>query len=367
MIRRLIAGGVLALLWLACGWGAYLLQFPGGHLATLARLLPSPMQHGEFFGLPIGWAIAVHALTVVLIVAAYAVVSSWFGARATFAVGWLSAVITGFVVGGVLDLGDFVTGLGDFGIRGALGTMGAAPITVFWSLVVGWIPALVVRGPRTASRSWSITVTVIAAAAALALPLVAQGAHAASQAQLRESQAAQAAEAEANADPNGAAPRDPDAEGEPVPTVAPTGAAASTTACTAENATIMAPAPDAATGHRLVSLQLVNISDEPCTLDGYPDVAFGDQNSHALDVTVEHGSSFMATDPGPTAIELIPGASARAGIAWDANSVHGQLAARELWVAPFAGTARSRWDVSLDIIPGAIVSVTAWETVPAAG
>lgn len=367
MIRRLIAGGVLALLWLACGWGAYLLQFPGGRIATLARLIPSPMQHGSFFGLPIGWAIGVHALAAVLVVAAYAVISSWFGARATFAAGWLSAVLAGFVVGGVLDLGDFVAWLGDFGIRGALGTMGTAPLTVFWALVVGWIPALVVRGPRADGRGWMVTVTVIAAAAALALPFVAQGAHAAVQAQLREDQAAAAAEAEANADPDGAAPRDPTAQGEPVPTVAPTGAAASADACTAENATIMAPAPDAATGHRLVSLQLVNISDEPCTLDGYPDVAFGDQNAHVLDVTVEHGSSFMATDPGPTAIELIPGASARAGIAWDANSVHGQLAARELWVAPFAGAARSLWDVSLDIIPGATVSVTAWEAVPAAG
>ncbi|QAY60408.1 DUF4232 domain-containing protein [Microbacterium protaetiae] len=366
MPRRLIAGGVLALLWLACGLGAYFLQLPGGSIATLARLIPSPMR-GDFFGLPTGWAIIVHALAVVLIVAAYAVISSWFGSRATFAAGWLAALLTGFVVGGVLDLGDFVAWVGDFGIRGALGTMGAAPLTVFWALVVGWIPALLVRGQRSRARGWAITVTVIAVAAAIALPLAAQGAHAAQQAQLREDRAAAEAEAQANADPDGAAPRDPNAQGEPVPTVAPTAAAASPTACTAENATIMAPAPDAATGHRLVSLQLVNISDEPCTLDGYPDVAFGDQNDHVLDVALEHGSSFMATDPGPAAIELSPGASARAGIAWDANSVQGQLAARQLWVAPFAGTARSRWDVSLDIVPGATVSVTAWEAVSVAG
>jgi hypothetical protein len=366
MPRRLIAGGVLALLWLGCGLGSYGLQFVGGSMATIARLVPSPMR-GDLFGLPLGWALVVHGLAVVLIIAGYAVVSSWFGPHTTFAAGWLAAVLTGFAVGGALDFGDFVAWVGPFGVRSALQTMGAAPLTVFWALVVGWIPAFIVRGPRTDGRIARIVTTAVAVAAVVALPLTAHAGNAAEQAQLRADRAASAAQAAENADPAGAAPRDAGATGEPVPSVAPSGAAASPTACTAQNATIMAPAPDAATGHRLQSLQLVNISDEPCTLNGYPDVAFGDQNGHVLDVTVEHGSSFMAQDAGPTRIELIPGASARAGIAWDANSVRGQLAARELWVAPSAGTARSRWDVSLDIIPGSTVSVTAWEAVPAAG
>ena len=366
MPRRLIAGGVLGLLWLVCGLGSYVLQFPGGSLATFARLIPSPMR-GDFFGLPVGWAITVHALAVLLIVTGYAAISSWFGTRATFAAGWLAAVLTGFSVGAVLDLGDFVAWVGQFGVRGALGTMGAAPLTVFWALVVGWIPALMARGTHSDPRTGRVITTAIALVAAVALPFAAQGAHAASQAQLRESQAAAAAEAEANADPDGAAPRDPNATGEPVATIAPTPAAASPDACTSENSTIMAPSADAATGHRLQSLQIVNITDEPCSLEGYPDVALGDQNGNALDVAVEHGRSFMAEDPGPAKIELAPGASARAGIGWDANSVHGQLAARSLWVAPLAGAARSRWDVSLDIIPGTTVHVTAWHLSTPAG
>lgn len=360
MPRRLIAGGVLALLWLACGLGSYALQFLGGRFATLAQLIPSPLR-GGFFGLPVGWAVTVYALAVVLIVASFAVISSWFGRRATFATGWLAAVLAGFVVGGVLDLGDFFAWVGDFGIRGALGTTGAVPMTVFWAVVVGWIPALVARGPRGDGRGVRIIATVIAVAAALALPLTAQAAETAAQTQLREDRAAAEAQAAANADPNGAAARDPNAQGEPVPTVAPTGSPAASDACTPENSILLAPPADGATGHRLQSLQLVNTSDKPCTLAGYPDVAFGDQNSHVMDVAVEHGSSFMAQDAGPTKIELDPGAAARAGVAWDANSVHGQLAARELWVAPFAGAVRSSWDVSLDIVPGTTVSVTAWE------
>ena len=383
MRRGLIGGAVLAVLWFAFGWASFLLQSGGGSLATLGQLVPSPMHRGGL-GLPVTWAVIVQLLTATALIAAYAVLAVWLSPRGrlAFAAGWLAAILAAFVIGASLDLGNFFAWIGQFGIRGALGTMGAAPLTVWWAVLVGWVPALVaVRVPsgpgaeiqdgaqadpapaRRSSVPTTAAATVIAVVAALALPFAAQAGHAAVQDQLRQEQA----DAQALADPDGAAPADPDAVGDAVPATAPNGSPAADGACTAENTTILAPAADGATGHRAQSLQLVNTSDAPCVVNGYPDVAYGDQNGHLLDVTVERGSSFMTSDPGAAPITLEPGDTAVAAIGWDANSVHGQLAARSLWVAAHPGATRLTWDVSLDIIPGTTVHVTAWHLPVEAG
>ena len=384
MRRGLIGGSVLAVLWFASGWGQFVLQGAGGSLATLGQLIPSPMRYG-MFGLPLPWAVIVHVLTAAALIAGYAVLARSLAPRGsfTFAAGWLAAILSAFLVGATLDLGNFFAWIGQFAVRGALGTMGAAPITVWWAVVVGWIPALVamrVRGSRGVEAEQRadtdpapaqnsrisasfVAATLIAVVAAIALPIAAQAGHAATQDQLRQEQA----DAQASADPDGAAPADPAAPGDPVPTAAPASTEAPDGACTADSTTILAPAADAATGHRGQTLQLVNTSDAPCVVDGYPDVAYGDQNGHQLDVTVEHGRSFMADDPGPEPITLEPGDAAAAVIGWDANSVHGQLAARSLWVAAYPGADRLTWEVSLDIIPGTTVHVTAWHLRDPAG
>lgn len=378
MRRGLIGGAVLAVLWFAFGWGSFVLQGAGGSLATLGQVIPSPMRYG-MFGQPVPWAVIVQLLTAAALIAGYAMLATWLAPRGrfTFAAGWLAAILSAFLIGASLDLGNFFAWIGQFGIRGALSTMGAAPLTVWWAVLVGWIPALVamsVRGtqgveteqsaetdPALARRSraskTAVAATLIAVVAAIALPFAAQAGHAAAQDQLRQEQA----DAQASADPDGAASADPAAAGDPVPTAAPTSTEAPDGACTAENTTILAPAADAATGHRAQAVQLVNTSAAPCVVNGYPDVAYGDQNGHLLDVTVERGSSFMAQDPGPEPITLQPGDSVVAVIGWDANSVHGQLAARSVWVAAYPGAARLTWDVSMDIIPGTIVHVTAWQ------
>ena len=367
MRQGLIGGGVLAVLWFLCGWAPYFLYSAGGSLATLAQLVPSPMGRGVF-GSPVLWAVAVQILMAIALVAGFAVLASTLSdGRAVFGVGWLAAVLTAFAIGAVLDLGSFFSWVGAFGIRGAAGTMGAASMTTWWAVLVGWIPALVwvhsARSPESDSaqsrlRSGSTAVaSLIAVVALIGLPLAAAGGDNATQERLREDQAA----AQEAADPEGAAAPDPSAPGEPVPTAAPSAGPSADGTCTSDNTTIMAPAPDAATGHRGQSLLLVNVSEEPCVVDGYPDVAYGDQNGHLLDVSVEHGRSFMAEDPGATPITLQPGESASAVIGWDANSVHGQLAARSLWIAVLPGQERLSWDISLDIISGATVHVTAWQ------
>lgn len=367
--RALIAGGVLAALWLVCGWLPYALYAAGGSLATLSQLIPSPMQRGVF-GSPVVWAVIVQVLMVAVLVAGFAALAPRLAAgRASLVSGWLATVLLAFAIGAVLDLGSFASWVGDFGVRGALGTIGATALTTYWAVLVGWIPALVFAragrsegsdaatpNSRSTRSTASVVVSLVAALALLALPFAAQAGHDATQAQLREEQA----QAQADADPSGAAAPDAEATGDPVPTAAWAEGALPDDACTSANTTIAAPAPDGATGHRGQSLQLINVSEEACVVDGYPDVAYGDQNDHLLDVTVEHGRSFMAEDPGPSPITLQPGESASAVIGWDANSENGQLAARSLWLAVAPGEPRLSWDVSLDIIAGSTVSVTAW-------
>lgn len=370
MRRGLIGGGVLAVLWFLCGWAPYFLSAAGGRMATLARLIPSPMARGVF-GSPVLWAATVQVLTAVVVVAGFAALAAKLSAgRAAFAAGWLAAVLVGFAIGAALDLGDFFSWIGPFGIGGAVGTMGATPITAWWAVLVGWIPALVWArfarryepDSRPSRRRSAVTgatgiLALIALVALISLPFAAEAGDRATQERLRQEQAA----SQAQADPEGAAAPDPSAPGEPVPTAAPSDSQPSGDACTSANTTILAPAPDAATGHRGQALSLVNVSDEPCVVDGYPDVAYGDQNGHLLDVRVEKGRSFMADDPGPSPITLQPGESASAVIGWDANSVHGQLAARSLWIAVLPGEERLSWATSLDIIPGTTVHVTAWQ------
>lgn len=369
MKQGLIGGAVLAVLWFLCGWVPFLLYQAGGSLATLARLVPSPLTRGVF-GVPVLWAVLVQLLMAVVLVAGFAQLAARLSAgRVTFVAGWLAAILVAFAIGAVLDLGNFFTGVGDFGIGGAVGTMGAAAATSWWAVVVGWIPALAcaragrvqeadtapARGSRTTPSN--LVVALIAAVALILLPVTAQAGDDAMQDQLRQEQAT----AEGEADPSGAVAPDPSAEGEPVPTAGPSDEATADGACTAENTTIMTPPPDGATGHRGQLLQLVNVAEEPCILRGYPDVAYGDQNGHLLDVGVEHGRSFMAEDPGPSSITLQPGDSATAVIGWDANSVQGQLAARSIWVAVTPGEERLSWEMPLDLIPGATVHVTAWQ------
>jgi hypothetical protein len=366
MRRGLIGGGVFAALWFLFGWAPRVLSSSDGRLAALARVIPSPMSRGVFGASPL-WMIVVQVLMAVAAIAGFALLVSGLSAgRTSFASGWLAAILTAVVIGAALDLGSFFSEVGSLGIRGAISTMGTAPLTAWWAVWAGWIPALVTMRPgsavvrrRAGVPVWgAIALTTVVAL--IALPFAAEAGHRASQEQLREDLAAEEAAARANADPDGAASPDPDAIGEPVPTAAFSEKRPAADACTSENTTSLAPAPDAATGHRAQALTLVNVSEEPCVVDGYPDVAYGDQNGHLLDVAIEHGRSFMAEDPGASPITLQAGESASAVIGWDANSVLGQLAARSVWIAVVPGQERLAWDVSFDIVPGAAVTVTAW-------
>ena len=155
---------------------------------------------------------------------------------------------------------------------------------------------------------------------------------------------------------------DPNAPGEPVPTAAPASGDLDPQWCTPDKATLLLGEPDAATGHRGLPIRLMNFSDEPCVIEGYPDVAFGDQNQHLLAVTIERGGSFMTQDPGPQRIEVPAGGYAVTYLGWDAASPHGALVTKTIYAAPTAGMERGSWglDFDLDIVEGSTVAITAW-------
>ena len=99
-------------------------------------------------------------------------------------------------------------------------------------------------------------------------------------------------------------------------------------------------------------------------VEGSPDFAFADQNDHLLDVTIEHGGSFTATDPGVQRVEIPAGGSAITYLGWDAASTSGALVATKMYGAQYAGAVRGSWPVSVDVVAGSTVRVTAWALQP---
>jgi hypothetical protein len=129
--------------------------------------------------------------------------------------------------------------------------------------------------------------------------------------------------------------------------------------CQPEDTTLTVSSTDGALGHREVTLVLGNRSTRSCVVDGYPDVAFASSTDHALSVSVEHGSSYLATNPGAGAIMLAPGASAESHLAWDATGKTANTAAT-LWAATYPGAQRVQLPINTDIADGSAVTTTAW-------
>lgn len=368
-MRRWVWGAaVFATLWM--GW-ALLLAFIANDAGPLARALNLlPAVPGIFYGWSFGWALVGGILVMLLAALSFILVGRLLAksARPSFAAGWLAAILAGVIVGVVLDLPDVIRGIGMFGIRGILNEPYDTQKSVFWAVLAGWIPALVASRGRAGSnpierrRITAIVLvsTIVTAAALIGVSLGGDQATDEQRAQVEQERA----EAEQTA--VGVLP-DPEAPGEPVPTRAATSDLVPDGACTTENSMLLIGAGDAATGHRGQIIQLTNFSGESCVVEGYPDVAFGDQNAHELAVTVEHGRSFMAEDPGLARIELPAQGTVTAVIGWDANSTQGALVAHTLHAAIRAGEERGSWPVILDIIEGSTVSVTAWYESPAPG
>jgi len=151
----------------------------------------------------------------------------------------------------------------------------------------------------------------------------------------------------------------------PVPELAPGEWQVDPLWCTDNQLEFAASEPDAAAGSRGMRVVATNVSGATCVLEGYPDVAFSDPVTSALDVRVEHGSAMGGDDAGPVRLELAAGDSATSTIAWRAMAASDQEPAGWLHLAPYHGGIRQMLQVETDITGGEVV-VGAWAAAPAA-
>ena len=368
--RRLLASSALAAaLWLLFAVVRWAFSQIQGGAAQLAHLVPEVVPSGLMWGESGLWLILTIVIGGIAVALAHALFTAAAGRGGTLLVAaWFATVAAGALVGLALDIAGAWGSLATFGPRGLLvGEFGAAAASgALWGLAVGWMPGLVARTPapaaagaeepmsRTRRSAWLLPAAAVAVIAVVTTGVAADNARTAA----IEADAAARQEAEA-AVTFGAMP-DPDAPGVPVPDKADASTDLDPEWCTPDKAMLLKGEPDAATGHRGLPIRLMNFSDEPCVIEGYPDVVFGDQNQHLLAVTVEQGGSFMAQDPGPQRIEVPAGGYAVSVLGWDAASPHGALVTKTVYAAPTAGMTRGSWPIDLDIVEGSTVAITAW-------
>jgi len=338
-------------------------------LGRIVRLLVVSPTNALFWTWPMPWSLICLSLAALTVAAAVAVLAPVLGGSRTaprWAGVWLAVVAAGVVVGLAMDVISTLSTMSVVGWRGATtATLDRAVVGAYWGFSLGWIPALVAArtgraeradagAPASTRLSWrGVTVVVLVTVAFVAAGAVGYGAY--QQAIVDAQEVLEPRPSELGARP------DPAAEGTPPPIVAPSAVPRDPSWCTPEQAMPLLGEADAATGHRVQSIRMMNFSDVPCIVEGYPDVAFADQNGHDLGVVVERGSSFMAQDPGAQPVEIPAGGQAIAYIAWDAQSTQGALVALTLYAAQVAGDERGSWPVVFDITQGSTVEITAWQ------
>lgn len=374
-----VVAAAAAGLWLVSGALAVAATWGGLLPASVGAVLPETIPFSPGVR-PWAWGLGttVLAAAVVALVVRLLVPLADRGSDRTgrFMVAWFAIVLAGGAAGLALDVATIVGALPAPRLRMLLDGLGTdATVGAWWGVVQGWLPALLVLrgavapapssrapegrvGPAARSQSRRRHAVLVAASVVAAAAVVTTGAL--GQRAARVASAEEAAVAE-GADPELGALPDPYAEGTPVPTFAPDrDPDRDPSWCTADQAMLLRGEPGAATGHRSQTLRLTNYTDASCVVEGYPDVAFADQNGNELAVTIEQGGSFLAEDPGYARFELPAGASAVTTLGWDAGATAEALVARTLYAAPFATDERGSWPVELDIVEGTVVHVTAW-------
>ena len=101
----------------------------------------------------------------------------------------------------------------------------------------------------------------------------------------------------------------------------PAGAAApsaAVAACTPSDLRVSldGSASDSASHGAGLTLALTNSSRHTCALDGYPGLRLLDSRHQVLHTVTHWGSTFFANDPGRRLVDLAPGQTARASLAW---------------------------------------------------
>ena len=132
--------------------------------------------------------------------------------------------------------------------------------------------------------------------------------------------------------------------------------------CPSTGASISVGQVDAALGHRAVVIKLTNCHSGVLTVNGYPDVTVLDAKRRPMKVTVTHGLSYMAVDPGPTQLRLRKGESALAAVSWSNTVEAGEDKAAGTYLS-IARSTRGKpvvWPVDTDIGTTAKITLTAW-------
>jgi hypothetical protein len=145
------------------------------------------------------------------------------------------------------------------------------------------------------------------------------------------------------------------------PTPKPTPTAPPPT-CPPSGASVSVGIVEAALGHRAVVIKLTNCRAKVLTVNGYPDVTVLDAKRKRMKVTVTHGLSYMAIDPGPTKLRLSKGESAMAAVSWS-NTVEMGADKAEGTYLSIAARAHDKpivWPVLTDIGTTAKLTLTAW-------
>ena len=369
---------VVALLWLgSSGAFAFLAGQERIPRQILAHVLPESMPSSLVY-LTFPWIVVVPLLSTVTVFFVHLLFAGLVdtdasGPRSTrFLALWFVAVVAGVLATAPFALSAIITAFPPSRAAFILDPAGSLILqSGYWGLLLGWIPALLAVRPAApeavavaSRRRLPVLAGVVVLALFLSTLTLGAGARAA---RVASAEASAVAEGETL----GAVP-DPDVESTPPPTIAPDADPddIDPSWCTPEQATPLLGETDAATGHRVLTIEVMNFSDTPCVLDGYPDLAFADADGSAIDVTVTHGGSFMAEDPGAMPITVPAQGYGVTRIGWNAMATDGELATYTLYSALYPGLERGSWPITLDIVAGGEVFVTAWavsdayETVP---
>lgn len=119
---------------------------------------------------------------------------------------------------------------------------------------------------------------------------------------------------------------------------------------------------EAALGHRGSGLTLTNCGTADYVVDGYPELRVLDAAGQPMAVTVTHGSSYVAIDPGPSGgITLAPGQSVLSVIGWSATVTDGVPATGEYVEVTVDGTPQAL-PLETDLGTTGEITLTAWAT-----
>ncbi|MPV35576.1 DUF4232 domain-containing protein [Georgenia subflava] len=361
LLRAWAPALLAAALWLGSAGleyaGRRTLSGPVRHMLSLVA--PETIPVGELTA-PAPWGVVMAGLSCVAVAAAYAVILSLVRRRSpqpgtgptALAAYWFCAVAAGSVVAAIPVLAELVVALRERSVPFGLASEHLVGVA-HWGLVWGWAPALLALAldmrqdgsrPAHRRRASAVPAAAVLVVAAVGLLIAAPQADAARQAAI----------------PTGTAEPEPAPTGTPVPPVALGEWQIDPLWCTTGQLEFAASPVEPALGSRAMTVTATNVSDAACVLESYPDIAFSDPVTSALDVRIDHGGTMLNDDAGPVRIEIAPGSHARTTLGWGAMSTAGREGAGWLHIAAYHGAERQMVQVDTDITGGA-VTVTAWQ------